>query len=278
MMAFFLLMWLLGSTAKGDLQGIAEHFQSPLKVAMQGGSGSGDSSSVIKGGGTDLTRTSGNVKKGDIEAEKKRMNLQALQAERQAQERQSLEGMKSKIEKLVEENPNLRQFKSQMLLDITSEGLRIQIVDEKNRAMFDAASADVKPYTRDILRAIGKALNGIPNHISLAGHTDATPYAGGDRGFGNWELSTARANASRRELIAGGLEDTKPMRVVGLASTVLFNKADPNSPMNRRISIVVLNKKTEDAILADGLKVDVGDEGEAQGAVQSAVGGTPHKH
>jgi chemotaxis protein MotB len=276
MMAFFLLMWLLGSTAKGDLQGIAEHFQSPLKIAMQGGSGSGDSSSVIKGGGTDLTRTTGNVKNGEIVAEKKRMNLQALQAERQAKERQSLEGLKSKIEKLVEESPNLRQFKSQMLLDITSEGLRIQIVDEKNRAMFDAASADLKPYTRDILRAIGKALNGVPNHISLAGHTDATPYAGGDRGFGNWELSTARANASRRELIAGGLEDDKPMRVVGLASTVLFNKADPNSPMNRRISIVVLNKKTEDAILADGKNVDVGDESEVQGAVQSAVPATAH--
>ncbi|MDD5295633.1 MAG: flagellar motor protein MotB [Rhodocyclaceae bacterium] len=275
MMAFFLLMWLLGSTAKGDLQGIAEHFQTPLKIAMAGGSGSGDSSSVIKGGGKDLTRTTGNTKNGDIEAEKKRLNLQALKAEREAQEKQTLEGIKAKIEKLVEDSPNLRQFKSQMLLDITSEGLRIQVVDEKNRAMFDTASADLKPYTRDILRAIGKALNGVPNHISLAGHTDATPYAGGDRGFGNWELSTARANASRRELIAGGLDEGKPIRVVGLASTVLFNKADPGDPMNRRISIVVLNKQAEAAILADGKKVDVGDESEVQPAVKGALAEPP---
>ncbi len=276
MMAFFLLMWLLGSTAKGDLQGIAEHFQTPLKVAMAGGSGSGDSSSVIKGGGTDLTRSTGNVKKGDVEAEKRKLNLQALRAERKAQEaveREKLEGLKTSIEKLVQESPHLSQFKSQMLLDITSEGLRIQVVDEKNRAMFDTASADLKAYTRDILRAIGKALNGVPNHISLAGHTDATPYAGGDRGFGNWELSTARANASRRELIAGGLAEDKPIRVVGLASTVLFNKADPNDPMNRRISIVVLNKKAEEAILADGKKVDVSEEAEAEGVVQGAVQG-----
>lgn len=271
MMAFFLLMWLLGSTAKGDLQGIAEHFQSPLKVSMAGGSGSGDSSSVIKGGGKELTRTTGGTKNGDVEAKKRSFNLQALQAERQRQEAATLEELKTKIEKVMEGTPKLAQFKNQLLLDLTTEGLRIQIVDEKNRAMFDAASADLKPYTRDILRSIGAALNGVPNRISLAGHTDATPYASGDGGFGNWELSTARANASRRELIAGGLDAGKPMRVVGLASTVLYDKTDPYSPMNRRISIVVLNKKSEDQIMADGKAVEVSDEAEAQGVVQGAV-------
>ena len=266
MMAFFLLMWLLGSTAKGDLQGIAEHFQAPLKVALQGGSGSGDSSSIIQGGGKDLTKTTGQVKNGEIEAPKKHFNLQALKAQLEAQEKAKLGELKGKIEKAIEGNPNLAQFKNQLLLDITSEGLRIQIVDEKNRPMFDQASADLKPYTREILRSIGHALNGVENHISLSGHTDATPYAGGDRGFGNWELSTARANASRRELIAGGLDDSKPMRVVGQASTVLFNKADPYSPINRRISIVVMNKKTEEDILRDGQVVDVDSEGQAASA------------
>jgi hypothetical protein len=93
--------------------------------------------------------------------------------------------------------------------------------------MFDSASSDVKPYTRVILREIGLALNKVENRISLSGHTDAQPFAGGDKGFGNWELSTNRANASRREMVAGGMADAKVMRVVGLASTVLYDKQEP---------------------------------------------------
>ena len=88
MMAFFLLMWLLGSTTSGDLQGIAEYFRTPLKVALSGGSGSGDSSSVIKGGGTELTRTIGAERRGDIEARQKKVNLQALRAELRRVERE----------------------------------------------------------------------------------------------------------------------------------------------------------------------------------------------
>src|SRR6516225_3147449 len=80
MMAFFLLMWLLGSTTQGDLKGIAGYFNTPLKVAMAGGSGSGDSSSILQGGGEDLTRSHGQVKRGDIEASKRNINLQALKA------------------------------------------------------------------------------------------------------------------------------------------------------------------------------------------------------
>jgi chemotaxis protein MotB len=256
MMAFFLLMWLLGSTTKGDLKGIADYFQTPLKVALFGGSGSGDSSSVIKGGGEDLTRTYGQVKRGETEADKKTINLQRLKEDFERLEKQKLEGLKTELETLIEATPTLKQFKNQLLLDITTEGLRVQIVDEKNRPMFDSASSELKPYTRDILHEIGKALNKVENRISLTGHTDATPYAGGDRGFGNWELSTNRANASRRELVAGGMADSKMIRVVGLASTVLYDKADPLGAINRRISIVVLNKRTEDAILRDGGMVE----------------------
>ena len=273
MMAFFLLMWLLGSTAKGDLEGIAEYFQSPLKVALKGGSGSGDSSSVLQGGGKDLTRTEGQVKHGDVKAEKKTINLQALKADVEAKERAKLADLKLKIEQTIEANANLRAFKNQLLLDITSEGLRIQIVDEKNRPMFDQSSAELKPYTRDILREIGRALNDVENRVSLSGHTDATPYAGGDKGFGNWELSTLRANASRRELIAGGMDDTKVMRVVGLASTVLFDKQDPFNPINRRISIIVMNKQTEEAILRDGQAVEV--DGESPVTGESLTTPTP---
>jgi chemotaxis protein MotB len=128
-------------------------------------------------------------------------------------------------------------------MDMTSEGLRIQIVDEQNRPMFDTSSAELKPHTKVILREIGKALNAVHNKLSLSGHTDAAQFGGGDKGFSNWELSANRANASRRELIAGGMDEHKVLRVVGLASTVLFDKNDPLSSINRRISIVVLNKR-----------------------------------
>ncbi len=257
MMAFFLLMWLLGSTTKGDLKGIADYFNTPLKVALLGGSGSGDSSSVIQGGGEDLTRTHGQVKKGEVESPSKKINLQALKADFEKKEKERLEGLKGDIEALIDASPTLKQFKNQMLLDITTEGLRIQIVDEQNRPMFDSASSELKPYTRQILREIGPVLNKVENRISLSGHTDATPYAGGDKGFGNWELSTNRANASRREMVVGGLDDKKVMRVVGFASTVLYDKAQPSSAINRRISIVVLNKRTEEAILSDGREMPV---------------------
>ncbi len=258
MMAFFLLMWLIGSTTINDLDGIAEYFQTPLKVALQGGVGSGDASHVIKGGGKDLTRTDGQVKKGETEAPKKTVNLEALKAEQEKTERRRLEDLKLRIERMIETNAALRQYRSQLLLDLTSEGLRIQIVDEKNRPMFDLSSAELKPYTKQILHEIGRALNGVENRVSLSGHTDAAAYAGGVQGFGNWELSATRANASRRELVAGGMADGKLMRVVGLASTVLFDKSDPLNPVNRRISIVVLNKRTEEAFLQEGAVADKG--------------------
>jgi chemotaxis protein MotB len=258
MMAFFLLMWLLGSTTKGDLQGIAAYFKTPLKVAMSGGSGSGDSSSVIKGGGTDLTRKSGQVKKSDTPAKKKTYNLEAARAEVERDETQKLKQLKSRIEAAIDANPTLKQFKRQLLIDITSEGLRIQIVDEQNRPMFNLADAELQPYTKVILHQLGAMLNEVPNRISLSGHTDATPYAQGGHGYSNWELSTDRANASRRELIAGGMDEAKMLRVVGLASSVPFGHAAPTDPVNRRISIIVMNKRTEDAITqeASGVSVD----------------------
>ena len=248
MMAFFLLMWLLGSTAKGDLQGIADYFTNPMKVAMSGGDGAGDATSILKGGGQDLTRQSGQVKKGDVEAKTTSFSKQA-QLEFRRKEQERLETLKADIEKMIEQSPQLAQFKKQLLLDITSEGLRIQIVDEQNRPMFDSGGDSVKPYTRELLRQIGLALNGVSNRISLAGHTDAAPFVGGVGGFSNWELSANRANASRRELVAGGMDAHKILRVVGLGSTLLFDKNDPLNPVNRRISIVVLNQRTEKAIL-----------------------------
>ena len=273
MMAFFLLMWLLGSTTKGDLEGIAEYFKTPLKVAMQGGSGSGDSSSVIKGGGADLTRKDGQIKRGETKAEKKSYNLKAAQAELERIEAANLKQLKKRLEKAIDANPTLRQFKRQLLIDITSEGLRIQIVDEQNRPMFNLASAELRPYTKIILREIGPVLNDVKNRVSLSGHTDDKPYANASRGYSNWELSADRANASRRALIAGGMDEAKMLRVVGLASSVPFNQAAPHDPVNRRISIIVMNKRTEEAITKEASGVNVSDQDEARDEIEKA--GTP---
>jgi chemotaxis protein MotB len=264
MMAFFLLMWLLGSTTKGDLNGIAEYFQTPLKVSMLGGEGSGDSSSILKGGGQDLTRKTGQVKKGDEIPKTRTNDLRAAKAQMEKEERQRLEQLKAKIEAMIESNPTLKLFKKQLLLDITTEGLRIQIVDEQNRPMFALAKADLQPYTREILHEIGIALNEVPNRVGLSGHTDSSPYMNGDKGYSNWELSADRANASRRELIAGGMEERKVLRVVGLGSAAHLDKVDPFSPINRRISIIVMNKRTEEGIMRDNAMLEVGSTPSAQ--------------
>jgi len=254
MMAFFLLMWLLGSTAQGDLEGIADYFQNPLKLAMQGGEGTGDSSSIIKGGGEDLSRKVGQVRRGDtpstrainLDAAPARVKSEAeatAQAIAERRERARLIDLKGKLEAVIEANPSLRQFKNQLLIDIVSEGLRIQLVDAQNRPMFTSASAELRPYTRELLREIAAALNDVDNRVSMSGHTDSAQYAGGERGFSNWELSSNRANAAR-----GGLEAGKMLRVVGLADTAHLNPGDPLDPANRRISIVVLNRAAEEAM------------------------------
>ena len=245
MMAFFLLMWLLGSTAKGDLQGIAEYFQTPLQVAFSGGSGAGDASHVIKNGGKDLTRLEGQIKQGELNSPRRSYNLKAAQQELARIEKQQLIELKGRLQASIETLPALRPFKNQLLIDITIDGLRVQIVDEQNRPMFAIGSATLQPYTREILREIAKVLNEVPNRISISGHTDAHPYSGGQLGYSNWELSADRANASRRELLAGGIEESKIARVVGLSSSVLFDPEAPRNPINRRISIIVMNKRAE---------------------------------
>jgi chemotaxis protein MotB len=246
MMAFFLLMWLLGSVSEGDKKGIADYFNTPLKVALlSAGSGSGDSSHVIKGGGKDLTRTTGQVKNGDVQAERNTVNLQALKAEHRRQEMERLKGLKDKVEDVLASNPKLAAMKSQIRLDMIRDGLRIQIVDENGRPMFDSGSALVKPYMRELLAELGKVLAEVPNRLTLEGHTDATPFGAGERGYSNWELSSDRANASRRELIYGGLPEDRVMRVQGLASISLFDSGEPHSPVNRRISIIVMNREAE---------------------------------
>ena len=251
MMAFFLLMWLLGSTSEGDKKGISDYFQSPLKVAMQGGSGAGASNSVITGGGNDLTQSAGTSRRGDgAVREAKKMSGDTAKAAAAQRDAEVLAALSQKIAAAVSANPKLAEFSSQIKLETTPDGLLIQIVDDQRRPMFDSGSAAVKPYMRDILREIGVALMDVENKISLDGHTDRSAYGNAARGYSNWELSADRANASRRELAATGMSEEKLARVVGMASSLLLDPTDPLSPTNRRISILVMTKEAEERLLS----------------------------
>ncbi|HZM47646.1 MAG TPA: flagellar motor protein MotB [Burkholderiales bacterium] len=273
MMAFFLLMWLLGSVTRGDLQGISDYFRTPLQVSFSGGSGAGDATSIVKAGGTDLSRADDQqMRRGQMPPKKQTINAAVARAAVAREDGQRLKGLKSRVEEVIDLNPLLRQYRNQLLVDITSEGLRIQVVDELNRPMFDLGSAQLKPYARDILLALSPTLNGVPNAISLTGHTDAKPYASGERGYSNWELSADRANASRKVLVAGGIDEGKLKRVVGMSSAVLFDGNDPLSPVNRRIAIIVLTRQAEEALKKDsgGINKDNGGPGNEAGAAVTA--------
>src|SRR5688572_9178123 len=177
MMAFFLVMWLLSNASPKQREGIAEHFRMPLKVAINGGEKSATSASVIPGGGMDpTTQVDGEVRLTQADME------DAADADR-------LASMKKRLDDLIENSPVFKQFRSQILIDITTEGLRLQIVDNENRPMFDLASARLLPHVRGILREIAPLLMELPNKITLSGHTDAIVYTNGDRSYGNWELS-----------------------------------------------------------------------------------------
>lgn len=265
MMAFFLLMWLLGSTTEGDKKGLSDYFQSPLKVALQGGSGSGASNSILTGGGSDLTQTAGQAKSGDgKDRTARRMSGDKPNPEAKRKEAQALAELSAKIAAEISSNPKMAEFQSQIKLEITPDGLLIQIVDDQRRPMFDSGSAQVKSYMRAILQEIGLALSEVDHKVSLDGHTDRTPYANSAAGYSNWELSADRANASRRELLAAGLPEDHLARVVGMGSSLLQYPEDPYNPGNRRISILVMTREAEERLLGPRPQ-------DGEGAPQAAV-------
>jgi chemotaxis protein MotB len=259
MMAFFLLMWLLGSTSQGDLKGISDYFNTPLKVSMFGGRNAGDASSLIQGGGTDISRREGQVRNSDSVSDQQKRATTAARMEAARIEAQRLTALKAKVEAAITSTPKLAEFAHQVKLDLTPDGLRIQIIDEQHRPMFDSGSAVVKPYMRDLLQNIGRLLQEMDARVTLSGHTDSKSFPNAQRGYSNWELSADRANASRRELLAGGLSEERIFRVIGLAASVPINAGDAASPTNRRISIIVMKKETENRLLNGSETKDASD-------------------
>jgi len=253
MMAFFLLLWLLSQTPQIVREGISDFFKNPTGIQGPGGA----SRSMIKlGGALEIAKGEKNKKQPE-EVKPKKQKIVVIEKN---EDKKRLDDMLVELKKAVDKSQALRPFKDQLLLDITPQGLRIQIVDKKNRPMFAMGGTRLKSYTKRILRDLAKIINTVPNSIAISGHTDAKPFPknyyreyydedyAGKVLYTNWELSADRANAARRELERWGTKREKITRVVGLASSVLFDKKRPRNPINRRIAIVVLNQEAEAAI------------------------------
>lgn len=242
LMALFLVMWILSVSDEETRRGVAEYFSTPLITAITGGERSG-STRVIPGGGPDPAHSEG-----------ERARVDVLQHSRpSAQERRFFNDLQQRIERAIELDPELRQLRSQMRFDLTREGLRIQLLDTAQRPMFELGSDQVAPYMRNLLRTMAPLLNELPNDLSISGHTDGVPFAGGYRGYSNWELSSDRANASRRELVAGGLDPDQLLRVSGFADRAMLPDTVPTDPINRRIELVVLLPEIAEAIRNPGV-------------------------
>jgi chemotaxis protein MotB len=245
MMAFFLLMWLMGTTSKPQRAAIADYFNNPSaqigasptpRPNGMEGPGGASTSPIDLGGGLDQpTVVPPNAPLSDEEAEQ-----QAAEAEQRR-----MEEVRDQLEQAMAANAALAPYKDQLLIDMTDEGLRLQIVDQESKPMFDVGSAQLLPSSERILREIAKVVAQVPNRIIITGHTDARLYA--NPSYTNWELSADRANAARRELIRDGLPEAKVAKVVGLASSVLLDPKDPMAPINRRIAIILLKHKADQA-------------------------------
>ncbi|TBU87272.1 flagellar motor protein MotB [Phytopseudomonas dryadis] len=270
MMAFFMVMWLMSSATPEQKKLISGYFKDPIGFSESA------SPYVIDLGGSptpspdrtlnDLPQDApGDQADVDIQ-DQSELDAEKAEAMTEELERERLELLLQELQNKVEENPQLQRFKDQILFEITQDGLRIQIVDAENRPMFALGSAQLQPYFEDILLAMADTIKAVPNKISISGHTDAKPFAGAG-GFGNWELSANRANAARRVLIAGGYDDEQVARVVGYASSALFDRDDPFNPVNRRIDITVLTKKAQRTI--------EGEQGGANGAAEQSPPDTP---
>jgi len=284
MMAFFMVMWLVNAMTKEQRAAMFDYFHNPsmeeghsVKAAPgQAGPGGASTSVINLGGGMDAPKSANTPDQGMSESNPKVPEDEARKVAREAEKKQ-LTTLMDELKEAIDKSVAMEPFKDQLLLDITPEGLRIQIVDKQNRPMFDLGKSQLKDYTTQILHEVAKYLNSVPNRVSLSGHTDSNAY-GATRNYTNWELSADRANSARRALIEGGLESAKIARVGGLASSVLFDKQNPYNPINRRISIIVMTKSAEaTALSTDAPDVEVAREaiesGQASNAAVPAAGG-----
>ena len=234
MMAFFLVLWLTATATPEQKEAVSGYFKDPI-----GFTDGGSKNPIDLGGSASVVNESSL----DIESSTLQIEDEIVDELADTLEQRRMEQLFQELKERIEQNETLQEFKDQLLIDITDEGLRIQIVDRSGRPMFDSGRAELKYYTQGLLFELAKTLGAVNNKLSLTGHTDATPF-NGRPGYTNWELSADRANTARRALVAGGVRSEQIARVVGLSDSVLFDTENPMAPINRRISIIVLKNKS----------------------------------
>lgn len=246
--AFFLMLWVLGGTNDEEMKAMAEFFRdpsviesSPVSLVESKEAGRTSDAMIDMGGFKDSPKGT----EGDEDGSGK------------AQEKAQMEAMKLALEQKIAESSTLSELKDQLKIDVTPNGLQIQILDDRKRPMFGSGVDLPKEYASKLLQEVGKVLASTNNKISIAGHTDSSGYHDSSE-YTNWELSADRANAARRLLLQGGVSSDRIAQAVGMADTVPFDKENPYNPRNRRISIIVLNKEAEERLrsLSDAPEVE----------------------
>lgn len=247
MMAFFMLLWLLNVSSKEQKEGLAEYF-SPTAASTSSSTGSGG----ILGGislntdGAQASAVSVSIpdqqvvkhEKDDSSEADKEKSLEEMMAQR---EQDSFESMAEELKASIQENPELAALSDQVLIDITEEGMRIQLVDKDNRAMFKPGTAELYGYSLKLLKQLSGPIQKMPNRISITGHTDSKPFRGRED-YSNWELSTDRANTSRRTLSKSRVSSDRFAEVLGKAATEPLLPDHPQRAENRRITILLIRE------------------------------------
>lgn len=252
MMAFFLLLWLLNVTTDEQKAGIAEFFDPNPKISqsMSGAGGLLGGLSVSPEGAQvnqkspimpPESQSDASLRPGEEQLTKAEINERQLEEEIRKREEAEFEKIEQDIRKAIERSPELSELGKNLMIDMTPEGLRIQIVDQEGTSMFPSGSAQMYEKTRSLMKKVAEAIKDLPNQVSVRGHTDSIPYKGAN-GDTNWELSSDRANASRKVLLDAGLQEKRINNVLGKADTDHFIPDKPNDARNRRISIILLHE------------------------------------
>lgn len=249
LMAFFLVLWLIESTTDLEKMVIAGYFSDPRALANEG---DGGTPYVLDLGGRPLNVANQGLNLALVQEDQEQFvdpsdeleNAELIELARLRQI-ELLESARGQIEEVVAGNQSFEWFSDAATMEITEEGLSIQIVDQENRPIFDSGSSQMRPYARQILWSMAGILDDLPNKISVYGHTDSVPFGNNGGQYTNWELSSDRANAARRALVEGGLEYERFAQIVGMGSSIPLLEDNPEDPGNRRIVIMVLNELAE---------------------------------
>lgn len=254
MMAFFLLMWLINTTSPEQKRGIADYF-APASVSKST-SGSGgilDGTSFGENGGKSGGAVAVVVKMTPEDQKKKsetapaepaetRPSAEDIEsAERSAAEQQEFESAEMSLRQAMQDMPDLAELSKHIIIDITPEGLRLQLIDQEGRPMFAAGSAEPTDRLKRLLQEVAKIVQRLPNRITISGHTDSGQFEG-PNGYTNWELSSDRANMSRKLLMQNGVVPDRIYQVSGKAGSEPLLPEDPYASANRRITIVLLRE------------------------------------